>query len=116
MRLHPALLATFFGGFVVAAQVPENLVADGIPPAPPELRAEIGRYLEFRTAAMRSWHPQRREMLIATRFADTVQLHLVKMPGGDRRQLTFAAEPIGTGTFQPKQGEFLVYAHDSGGG
>ncbi len=96
--------------------MPDNLVADGLPPIPPELRADAGRYLEFRAAAMQGWHPQRREMLIATRFADTTQLHLVKMPGGDRRQLTFGAEPVAGGSFRPKTGEFIVFAQDSGGG
>ena len=42
--------------------------------------------MEFRTASFQSWHPQRREMLVATRFADTMQLHQVKTPGGARRQ------------------------------
>src|SRR5688572_28958804 len=116
MQFIPAFIAIASLGCLAVGQVPENLVADGIPPSPPELRAEIGRYLEFRTASFRGWHPQRREMLVTTRFADTAQLHLVKMPGGDRRQLTFSAEPIANGTFQPKQGEFLVYAQDSGGG
>lgn len=116
MRLFFAFIATFAASFIATAQVPENLVADGVPPVPPELRAEVGRYLEFRTAALRSWHPQRREMLISTRFADTAQLHLVKAPGGDRRQLTFGREPIANGSFQPKTGEFLVFAQDAGGG
>ena len=116
MQFIPVFIATVSLGGIAAAQAPENLVADGIPPAPPELRAEIGRYLEFRTASLRGWHPHRREMLITTRFADTAQLHLVKMPGGARRQLTFSPEPIANGTFQPKHGEFLVYAQDSGGG
>jgi dipeptidyl aminopeptidase/acylaminoacyl peptidase len=108
-----ALLAS---GAALLAQVPDNLVADGIPAIPPELRADAGRYLEFRAAALQSWHPQRREMLITTRFADTTQLHLVKMPGGDRRQLTFGIEPIASGSFQPKTGECLVFAQDAGGG
>jgi dipeptidyl aminopeptidase/acylaminoacyl peptidase len=108
-----ALLAS---GAALLAQVPDNLVADGIPAIPPELRADAGRYLEFRAAALQSWHPQRREMLITTRFADTAQLHLVKMPGGARRQLTFASEPIAGGSFQPKTGETLVFAQDTGGG
>ena len=116
MQFLPALLATVALARIAVAQVPENLVADGIPPVPAELRTEIERYLEFRTASLRGWHPQRREMLIATRFAETAQLHLVKMPGGARRQLTFSREPVATGTFQPRQGEFLVYAQDSGGG
>ena len=110
------LLALAAAGTPLFAQIPDNLVADGVPPITPELRADASRYLEFRAAAMQSWHPQRREMLISTRFADTAQLHLVKMPGGARRQLTFGAEPILGGSFRPTTGEFLVFAQDSGGG
>ena len=110
------LSALLLTSAAVFAQVPDNLIADGVPPITPELRTDVSRYLEFRAAAMQSWHPQRREMLISTRFADTAQLHLVKMPGGDRRQLTFGAEPIAGGSFRPKTGEFIVFAQDSGGG
>lgn len=110
------LLALAVSGSVLFAQVPDNLVADGVPPIPPDLRADAGRYLEFRAASLQSWHPQRREMLITTRFADTTQLHLVKMPGGARKQVTFGAEPILGGSFRPKTGEFVVFAQDSGGG
>ena len=99
----------------LCAQVPDNLVADGVPPITPELRADAGRYLEFRAATMQGWHPQRREMLISTRFADTAQLHLVKMPGGDRRQLTFGVEPVAGGSFK-KPGDCIVFAQDAGGG
>ena len=70
------------------AQVPDNLVAEGVPAITPTLKADVGRYLEFRAAAFNSWHPTRREMLITTRFADALQLHHVKTPGGARRQLT----------------------------
>ena len=98
------------------AQVPDNLVAEGVPPITLELRADANRYLEFRAATMQGWHPQRREMLIATRFADTAQLHLVKMPGGARRQLTFGAEPILSGSFRPKEEDTIIFAQDSGGG
>lgn len=98
------------------AQVPENLVVEGVPPHPPELKAEAGRYLEFRAAGFSSWHPTKREMLVSTRFGDTPQLHEVKMPGGARRQLTFTPEPVGGGIWQPKQGRYIVFAQDIGGG
>ena len=53
------------------AEAPPNLVADGIPAIPDELRTDVGRYLEFRAARFTGWHPLRREMLIATRFCST---------------------------------------------
>jgi dipeptidyl aminopeptidase/acylaminoacyl peptidase len=40
----------------------------------------------------------------------------VRMPGGARRQLTFAPEPVGSGLWQPKYGRYLVFAQDTGGG
>ncbi|MCU0784973.1 MAG: S9 family peptidase [Verrucomicrobia bacterium] len=99
-----------------AAEIPENLVAEGIPTIPAELRQDAGRYLEFRSAGVADWHPTRRELLITTRFAEVNQLHLLKQPGGARRQLTFLPEPVAGGSFQPTQGDFLVFAQDTGGG
>lgn len=104
------------GAFQARTQVPDNLVVEGVPPITPELRRDVGRYLEFRAASFSSWHPVRREMLISTRFADAAQLHLVKAPGGARRQLTFFSEPVGGGSFQPRTGEFIVFSQDTGGG
>src|SRR6218665_2959989 len=94
----------------VFAEVPSNLVADGVPEIPQALREDVGRYLEFRAARFNGWHPQRREMLISTRFADTSQLHLVGMPGGARRQITFRQEPVSGGLFRPKTGECIVFS------
>lgn len=108
--LLPWLILSSFG------QIPDNLVSEGIPPLSAELKRETGRYLEFRTATFADWHPQRREMLILTRFADVPQLHWVKTPGGDRRQLTFLPEPVGGGSVDPQAGEFLVFPQDNGGG
>jgi hypothetical protein len=63
------------------AQIPENLVVEGVPAISPELRQDVSRYLEFRAAVFNSWHPVRREMLVTTRFAESMQLHAVKIPG-----------------------------------
>lgn len=100
----------------LSAAVPENLTVEGVPEIPAELRADAARYLEFRGASFQGWHPLRREMLITTRFAETPQLHLVKMPGGARRQLTFLPEPVGSGGFRPKTGEMIVFRQDTAGG
>src|SRR5437899_11476723 len=55
-------------------------------------------------------------MLIATRFGDTPQLHLVKMPGGERQQLTFFADSVGSGRFHPNGGDYILFAQVIGGG
>ena len=69
------LSLTVFGWAIGFAQLPDNLVVEGVPPAPPELKNNVGRYLEFRAAGFNDWHPTRREMIITTRFADATQLH-----------------------------------------
>ncbi len=98
------------------AQVPENLVVDGLPPIPESIRKSASRYLDFRMAALQSWHPMRREMLITTRFGDAAQLHRVARPGGARQQLTFLREPVSGGQFQPRLGNSIVFVQDMGGG
>lgn len=94
----------------------ENLVADGIPPIPAELVEEVRKYSETRTAAFVDWHPERREMIVSTRFGDTNQLHTVTTPLGARRQLTFFEDRVAGGVYQPTQGEYLLFAKDVGGG
>lgn len=111
------IVATLAGMSVWGAEGwPENLVADGMPPISAEVRSEVARYLDFRAAAFQSWHPKRREMLITTRFAETAQLHLVRQPGGARKQLTFLPEPVAGGSWQPKHGRFIIFSQDVGGG
>jgi dipeptidyl aminopeptidase/acylaminoacyl peptidase len=55
-------------------------------------------------------------MLIRTRFADTPQVHLVKMPGGERQQLTFYPDSIAAAQFHPNGGDYFVFVKDIGGG
>src|ERR1700687_968454 len=78
---------------------PENIVISGVPAIPAVLAETAGRYKENRAAFAPSWHPQRRELLVSTRFANTYQTHLVKFPGGARQQLTFFSEPAYGGSF-----------------
>src|SRR6266478_158607 len=94
----------------------DNLVVDGVPKIPASLAETAGRYGSYRSASLADWHPTKREMLIATRFAETPQLHLVKMPGGERQQLTFFADSVGGGRFHPNGGDYILFAKDIGGG
>ena len=94
----------------------ENLVVEGVPAIPASLVETAGRYGSYRSATLADWSPTRREMLIATRFADTTQLHVVKMPGGERQQLTFFADAVGNGRFHPNGGDYILFAKDIGGG
>jgi dipeptidyl aminopeptidase/acylaminoacyl peptidase len=95
---------------------PEAILANGVPKIPAALAETAGRYGSYRTASFVDWHPTKREMLIATRFADTPQLHLVKMPGGAREQLTFYPDAVASGRFHPNGGDYIVFSKDIGGG
>ena len=116
MKMLSPSLAVLLLAVSLPAQVPDNLVVEGVPAISAGLRRDVARYLEFRAAAFQSWHPIRREMLVTTRFAETPQLHLVKTPGGARRQITFGTEPVGAARFRPKAGDFAIFSQDSGGG
>jgi dipeptidyl aminopeptidase/acylaminoacyl peptidase len=94
----------------------ENLIVEGVPAIPASLVGTAGRYGSFRNATLVDWSPTGREMLVATRFADTAQLHLVKMPGGERQQLTFFTDAVGNGRFHPNGGDYIVFSKDVGGG
>lgn len=93
----------------------EHLVVDGIPPISMRVAEAVGRYTEFRSAALTDWHPTRREILIATRFADVNQVHAVRFPGGDRRQITFFPDRVLAARYQPATGAYLVLQRDVGG-
>ncbi len=95
--------------------IPPALVADGLPPVSRALAAEVARYTEFRSASFVAWHPVDHHLLISTRFGSTQQIHRVKRPGGDRTQLTFAAEPVANATYDPVAGRYLLFGKDSGG-
>jgi protease II len=93
----------------------ENLVVEGIPPIPASLAQTVERYTEFRSAALSSWHPTERKMLISTRFGDTPQIHEVRSPLGMRKQLTFFPERVAGASYQPTQGNYFVFSKDIGG-
>jgi len=94
----------------------DNLVVDGIAKVPASLAETAGRYASFRSANFVDWNPATREMLIATRFADTPQIHLVKQPGGERQQLTFFTDSVTNARFHPNGGDYFVFSKDIGGG
>jgi dipeptidyl aminopeptidase/acylaminoacyl peptidase len=97
------------------AAVPSNLVVENVPDFPPPLVEKIRPYLDYRTAALQDWNPNRVEALITTRFAEATQLHAVKMPGGDRRQITFFPDRVASGVYRPHDGNTIVLEKDIGG-
>lgn len=94
----------------------ENLVVEGVPKIPKPLAESIDRYTNYRAASVTSWHPERREMLISTRFADVPQIHSVKMPGGARSQLTFFPDSVTRALYEPTKGDSFIFSKDVGGG
>src|SRR5215470_8023537 len=116
-----ACVAVLFAGTRLLAQdgtlsPPESIVADGVPKIPAALAEGAGRYGSYRSAGLADWNPVKREMLISTRFADTPQLHIVPVPGGARRQLTFYPDTVTNGRFHPNGGDYIVFMKDIGGG
>lgn len=93
----------------------DNLVIKDVPSPPISLVEKVDKYTEIRSAHMSSWHPTKREMLIETRFSDTVQVHSVNAPGAARRQLTFYKDTAAGGSFQPTDGNYFVFDKDKGG-
>jgi dipeptidyl aminopeptidase/acylaminoacyl peptidase len=91
-----------------------NLVIDGIPEIPERVSQRLNQYRNTRSAGLAGWLPDGGGIIIATRFGDTAQLHLVTDPGGARRQLTFFEEPVSGVTINPKQNT-LLFGRDVGG-
>src|SRR5580692_7783458 len=92
-----------------------NLIFDNIPEPSAGLTEKLDAYLGARQATPLGFSPKG-QLLIATRFGDVDQLHLVERPGGERRQLTFLREPVAQAVFSPDPGRSAyVYLKDEGG-
>ena len=119
-RLYLSLLLTAaLSAYVAAAALARvergNLTFENIPEAPADLAEKLGGYLNARQATPLGWSPKG-QLLIATRFGDVDQLHLVEQAGGARRQLTFLHDPITSAAFSPDPGRAAyVYLKDVGG-
>jgi dipeptidyl aminopeptidase/acylaminoacyl peptidase len=112
-----ALLASIFPPAARAGDLSpgDNLVTENVPAIPASLVEQVARYTDFRAAGLADWHPTRREMLITTRFGDTNQVHQLRFPGGARTQLTFYPDAVGGASYQPRQGNYLVFTKGGGG-
>jgi dipeptidyl aminopeptidase/acylaminoacyl peptidase len=92
-----------------------NLIFDNIPEPAAGLGEKLEAYLNARQATPLGFSPKG-QLLIATRFGDVDQLHLVERPAGERRQLTFLREPVTQAAFSPDPGRSAyVYLKDVGG-
>jgi dipeptidyl aminopeptidase/acylaminoacyl peptidase len=93
--------------------VPAAIATEGVPAVPEEITKRLAQYHSARSAAFEDFGPDG-SILIATRFAETVQLHLVPFPGGRREQITFSDEPMSGGMFIPGTAD-LLYTQARGG-
>jgi dipeptidyl aminopeptidase/acylaminoacyl peptidase len=94
-----------------------NLVSQGIPPVPMSLVNGVAKYTDFRGHTFADWHPTRREMLVAHRKAgaNTAQLFRLSSPGAEPEQLTDAADPVTTASYEPRTGAYIVFERNPGG-
>ena len=94
-----------------------NLFVQGIPPIPLSLVQQVSRYTDFRGHNFVDWHPSRREMLVSYRKAggNTVQLFRLRGPMAEPEPLTDFADPVRTASYEPLQGNYLVFERSSGG-
>ena len=93
-----------------------NLLVLGVPEIPAALSARLEQYQNARSAALFDVSPDGSSILVGTRFASTVQLHVVSRPLGMREQLTFGREPARAGRFTPGDPRSIYYLSDVGGG
>jgi dipeptidyl aminopeptidase/acylaminoacyl peptidase len=92
-----------------------NLTFDNIPEVSAGIADSLDAYLNSRQARPLGFSPKG-QLLIATRFGDVPQLHLVERARGDRQQLTFFREPVTVAAFSPDPARnALVFLKDLGG-
>ena len=92
-----------------------NLILEGVPETPPEVRAGLLRYQNTRAASLAGFDADSKSALIVTRFGETSQAHFVAAPGGARTQLTFFDEPLGGVEPSPTTPGQFLFARDRGG-
>ncbi|HEX3912093.1 MAG TPA: S9 family peptidase [Steroidobacteraceae bacterium] len=112
------LAAAPFAGsaaFAVSRVERGNLIFENIPEAPAQVAEKLDGYLNARQATPLGWSPKG-QLLIATRFGDVDQLHLVEQAGGARRELTFLHEPVSEAAFSPDPARnAYAFLEDTGG-
>jgi dipeptidyl aminopeptidase/acylaminoacyl peptidase len=125
MLRRPLLSVAFAVALAAAATAPApaqdfvvpdaNLKLEGIPPIPAALAAKTALYTEFRPRSLASWHPVKRELIVATRATNTTQLFSVTAPLAALVQLTDYAEPVRSGMWWAAKPDVLVFSRDAGG-
>jgi dipeptidyl aminopeptidase/acylaminoacyl peptidase len=114
--VRPALLSLLLllAACQTAPQHPANLVVEGVPAIPAELKAELEPYANLGGAGFRGWATSRRAILVTTRIGDATHLHAMAAPLAKRVPLTKGPDTVRSGAFQPK-GTLFLYSVDKGG-
>lgn len=96
---------------------PAALFIENIPPIPKRVAERMAAYTEFRGHGFSDWHPTRAEMLVSHREAgaSTAQLFRLDAAMGTLKAVTVGPEPAGGGSYEPKQGRYIVFSRASGG-
>lgn len=89
-----------------------NLVMEGIPDIPADVKERLRQYQNVRGHGFQDWTKD--GILISTRFGEVSQVHAVTNPLGARRQMTFYNEPV-SGTNAAPNGTEFVFSKDTGG-
>ena len=112
----PLLAACSFAAEAVFAAPPVtrgNLILDGIPEQSSPSADSLDAYLNARQARPLGF-TGKGQLLVATRFGEVDQLHVVDRPLGDRRQITFLREPVTAAAFTPDPSrDAFVYSTES---
>ena len=94
---------------------PAAMKTEGVPPIPLSLAQDIAPYGEFAPTLFVGWHPVEQDMLILRRAGNSNQLFLQADPMGKPVQLTKGREPVRSASFEPKSGDYILFARDIGG-
>jgi len=92
-----------------------SLLASGVPEIPDDLARRAAPLLEARSARLLDVSATGEAVLVATRFGQSNQLHVVDQPLGTRTQITFGREPVLHAAFLPGDPAVVFYLQDAGG-
>ncbi len=93
----------------------DQLAVDGVPAIASSVATKAQKYTDYRAALFAAWLPASRQVLALTRFAETPQVHLVRQPGGDRKQLTFFPDRVQAASFPRANAGYFLLTKDVGG-
>jgi dipeptidyl aminopeptidase/acylaminoacyl peptidase len=93
----------------------DSVVAEGVPPIPPQLDRDLAKYRFARsTAQFQGWLAGERKILIQQESGGISQAFLVDQPGGEPSPLTQHRSPVAWSCPSPTRDRF-VFASDNGG-